>query len=397
MIMKKIFTLIMMLAATLGMQAQDTWTVAGQKALLGVDWDPTAVENDMTSRDGITYMLVKTGIMLAANENGYGFKVVQNHDWNQANYPAENYMLPITEDGEYTVTFTFDATTTEVSANAQKTGEYVAPSTDDQIFTIAGVPELCGTEWNAADETNDMSSTDGINFTLVKEGIVLEGGRGYGFKVVVDHSWDENYGAADGGNYMLTVAENGTYTVTFKFNKETKEVGADAVKTGDAVIADKIWTIAGSEAVLGTNWDNTDTNNDMTDAGDGTFILVKKHVSLLADTEYEFKVLANHSWSENYGADGVADGPNITFSVDEDGIYDVTFTFNPEDKSCWADAEPSSTEEIKGDANGDGVVDVADVDFVIEAIGGEYAKAADVNGDGAVDVADVDFIIEQIQ
>ncbi len=52
---------------------------------------------------------------------------------------------------------------------------------------------------------------------------------------------------------------------------------------------------------------------------------------------------------------------------------------------------------IKGDANGDGVVDVADVDFVIEAIGGEYAKAADVNGDGAVDVADVDFIIEQIQ
>jgi len=53
--------------------------------------------------------------------------------------------------------------------------------------------------------------------------------------------------------------------------------------------------------------------------------------------------------------------------------------------------------EIKGDANADGVVDVADVDFVIEAIGGEYAKAADVNGDGAVDVADVDFIIEQIQ
>ena len=54
-------------------------------------------------------------------------------------------------------------------------------------------------------------------------------------------------------------------------------------------------------------------------------------------------------------------------------------------------------DEIKGDANADGVVDVADVDFVIEAIGGEYAKAADVNGDGAVDVADVDFIIEQIQ
>jgi len=60
-------------------------------------------------------------------------------------------------------------------------------------------------------------------------------------------------------------------------------------------------------------------------------------------------------------------------------------------------SEPVNPAAIKGDANGDGTVDVADVDFVIEAIGGEYAKAADVNGDGAVDVADVDFIIEQIQ
>lgn len=50
----------------------------------------------------------------------------------------------------------------------------------------------------------------------------------------------------------------------------------------------------------------------------------------------------------------------------------------------------------KGDANGDGSVDVADADFVIEVIGGTYLKDADVNGDGDVDVADVDFIIELI-
>jgi len=347
MIMKKIFTLIVMLAATLGMQAQDTWTVAGEKAILGVNWDPTAVENDMISTDGENFILAKTEVMLAAKEAGYGFKVCKNHAWDESyggDGPDGNYMLPIAEDGQYTVTFKFNATTHEISATAEKTGEYVAPSTDDQTYTIAGVPELCGTEWNAADETNDMSSTDGINYTLVKEGVILEGGRGYGFKVVVDHSWGESYPSA---NYMLTVAENGTYTVTFKFNKETKEVGADAVRTGDAVIADKVWTIAGVEAVLGSNWDPTDTNNDMTDAGDGTFILVKKNVALLADTEYEFKVLANHSWSENYGADGIPDNPtNITFMVDEDGVYDVTFTFNPEDKTCWASADLADTTGI---------------------------------------------------
>ena len=53
---------------------------------------------------------------------------------------------------------------------------------------------------------------------------------------------------------------------------------------------------------------------------------------------------------------------------------------------------------LKGDANGDGEVNVADVDYVIERIGEDYEtnKAADVNGDGEINVADVDFIIEQI-
>ena len=52
----------------------------------------------------------------------------------------------------------------------------------------------------------------------------------------------------------------------------------------------------------------------------------------------------------------------------------------------------------EGDANGDGEVNVADVDYVIESIGEdvEMHKAADVNGDGEINVADVDYIIERI-
>jgi len=388
--MKKIFTLIVMLVATLGMQAQDTWTVAGEKPLMGVAWDPSAVENDMSSRDGENYLLVKTGIMLAANENGYGFKVVQNHDWSQANYPAENYMLPITEDGEYTVTFTFDATTTEVSANAQKTGAYVAPEVGDQTWTVAGVEPLCGSNWAPDDTSNDMTSSDGVNYTLVKEGCKLEAGIGYGFKVVADHAWGVEYPSE---NYMLTVAANGIYTVTITFNAESHEVGATAEKTGDADFGTKVWTIAGVEAVLGSNWDPADTNNDMTDAGDGTFVLVKKNVALLADTEYEFKVLANHSWTENYGADGVPGGDNITFSVDEDGNYDVTFTFNPEDKSCWATADPAeAVEPVKGDLNGDGIVNALDIQAIINAAVAED-NSFDQTGDGICNALDIQTII----
>ena len=58
----------------------------------------------------------------------------------------------------------------------------------------------------------------------------------------------------------------------------------------------------------------------------------------------------------------------------------------------------SGSGNADGDANGDGEVNVADVDYVIESIGEdvETHKAADVNGDGEINVADVDFIIERI-
>jgi hypothetical protein len=41
---------------------------------------------------------------------------------------------------------------------------------------------------------------------------------------------------------------------------------------------------------------------------------------------------------------------------------------------------------------------VGDVDFVIEAVGGDYFtnEDADVNADNDVNVADVDFVIERI-
>ena len=55
---------------------------------------------------------------------------------------------------------------------------------------------------------------------------------------------------------------------------------------------------------------------------------------------------------------------------------------------------------IKGDVNGDGSVDVADIGSVIDvmAAGSEadpaLVSAADVNGDGSVDVADIGSIID---
>ena len=340
--MKKIFTLIVMLCAAVGMQAQDTWTVAGEKTIAGVSWDPTSTDNDMTSTDGTNFTLTKTGMMITANEGGYGYKVVKNHDWAEC-YPGDNALLPITEDAEYTIVFSFNADSKEVSAVATKTGDYVPPVVGEQTWTVAGAVALCGTSWDTSNTDNDMTSADGVNYTLTKEGLVLEADVAYGFKIVADHAWDEAYPA---DNYELKVTENGTYTVVFKFNKDTKEVGAEATKTGEAVIGDKVWTIAGEEALMGSGWNPEDTSNDMTNMGDGTFQLVKYNVAMDAEKDYEFKVLANHSWDENYGADGVAGGNNVTVSVETAGNYDVTFVWNPESKELYATTEVANPAAI---------------------------------------------------
>ena len=51
-------------------------------------------------------------------------------------------------------------------------------------------------------------------------------------------------------------------------------------------------------------------------------------------------------------------------------------------------------EAIVGDVNGDGNVNIADVNAVIDAIlSGEYLTAADVNGDGTVNVSDINTLI----
>ncbi|MBO4720613.1 MAG: hypothetical protein J5658_12175 [Prevotella sp.] len=64
-----------------------------------------------------------------------------------------------------------------------------------------------------------------------------------------------------------------------------------------------------------------------------------------------------------------------------------------------ADSKLSPTKVLKeGDANNDSGVDVGDIDYVIEAIGGDYVtyEDADVNADSDIDVGDIDFIIERI-
>ena len=51
----------------------------------------------------------------------------------------------------------------------------------------------------------------------------------------------------------------------------------------------------------------------------------------------------------------------------------------------------------RGDVNGDGEINIADVNFLIDIIlTSGSTPASDVNGDGEVNVADVNFLIDMI-
>ena len=88
------------------------------------------------------------------------------------------------------------------------------------------------------------------------------------------------------------------------------------------------WTIAGSGEIFGSTWDPGDTNNDMTEVQEGVFALTKRNIKLDAGYVYEFKVVANHSWDENYGANGEYYGPNVQIVVDQTGMYNLQILFD---------------------------------------------------------------------
>ena len=169
--MKKIFTLIaMMLVGTVSTFAQDTYTVAGVSDIVnGASWDQTNAENDMTEVETGIYQLVVTGCKLEAGRD-YTYKVVKNHSWAES-WPADNAVLTVEETAEYTVTFEFDEEWQDVSATAEKTGEYVVDP-DAKTWTVAGssVP-LFGTSWDPANADNDMTKQADGTFKLVKKAV----------------------------------------------------------------------------------------------------------------------------------------------------------------------------------------------------------------------------------
>lgn len=348
---RTIFTLFMLCIATLTLQAQDVWTAAGSSTLFGSNWNETDTSNDLTDKGDGIWELTKTGCILEQNVKNE-LKVLKNHSWAES-YPAANYVFTVKETGTYSVTIQFNANNFEINVKTTKTGDAVI---GEKTWTVAGFGTILGIEWDPKATENDMiKQDDNVTYILTKTDLTLAIGT-YKYKFCANHGWAENYGDEKDseGNASVFITKDGIYDLTFTFNSKTHEVSCDATRKADAII-EKIWSVAGSEGLFETAWDEQSTANEMTKQKNNIYVLVKKGISLNAQT-YEYKVCANHDWTESYGENPI---DNATLTIEEDGIYDVTFTFNSVTKEVSATAVRTDTDgisQIAGDVKAKNVV-----------------------------------------
>ena len=121
------------------------------------------------------------------------------------------------------------------------------------------------------------------------------------------------------------------------------------------------YTVAGTPAaVFGTDWDPSNTDNDMVQQEDGTYKFEKTGCELSVGMNLEFKVAANHDWGEAWPAS------NVVVPIEESGVYTVTITFDP----AADEPMPVCTLTKTGDAPD------------IPVITGELYILGEVNGNG---------------
>ena len=333
--MKKLISLLLVFAMLLCyvpmgvFAAEEAYYVAGNAELCGSAWACDDANNKMTlNADGL---YEKTFEAVPAGE--HAFKVTDG-TWDNSwglNGGSANYLLTTTVEQDVTILFNAETKAIEVVLSEE---EVVAPAVS---YYVAGTAELCGNAWSCDDANNKMTLNDEGLYEKTFENVPA---ANHEFKIT-DGSWSNSWGNG-GDNYKFTTTE--VRDVTILFNAETKaiEVVLGDVVPGETepsepvetepvetepvetepVVEEKYYSVAGSDTLCGSGWNPADVNNKMTLNADGLY--EKYFINVPAGT-HEFKI-TNGSWSQNWGADGVPDGANISFTTEE--VMNVRITFD---------------------------------------------------------------------
>ncbi|MDY6373024.1 MAG: hypothetical protein SPK91_01215, partial [Bacteroidales bacterium] len=185
--------------------------------------------------------------------------------------------------------------------------------------------------WGASGDFK-FATSDNVVYTLEKS-FDLFGEFKFG-----DANWgDYNYGSGGGAVELDTPLKlapgGGNFNCGSNSYKVTKIVlnlleNSATIYGEGGELEITSWTVCGSAAVMGSEFDPTDTSNDMVFVG-GVYQLQKKSVALAADAIYEYKFTGNHAWGVGQYPESME---NLEFTVSADGTYNVTFSWNPATK-----------------------------------------------------------------
>ena len=177
---------------------------------------------------------------------------------------------------------------------------------------------------------------------------------------------------AGAGNALTLVSQGEDPITSFQDGGEQIRAAIVIVQSEARVIG-----VPGSyQAAAGCpgDWDPACEVTFMEDQGDGIYTLT---VTIPAG-DYEYKVAMDGGWSENYGAGGVGDGPNVVLSLSEE--TEVTFT--------WDDNNQVLSDSVNGtsaapEEEAAAPEETTDEEIVIETVGvpGSYQAAAGCPGD----------------
>ncbi|MBR7012408.1 MAG: hypothetical protein IKI10_05905 [Muribaculaceae bacterium] len=398
----------------------DFYTVAGSPdKVFGTSWNTTI--NMMTLVDGV-YTWTKDSVELTTTDL-IEFKVVKNSNWNTCWPAGDNYNYTANEDGTYNLVITYNPENDAVLLTATKLGGEEPPV--EMVYTVVGPEAIFGTNWNEADTNNDMVLDDETGlYTWTADSVALTGS--FGFKVVGNHDWANEWPIGYDNNWIAVVEEPGIYTIAITYDPEAVDslkITCTLTKTGDI----EPEPYDGDVYILGEVNDNggwfPNIGVQMTrDAENNVYTAT---ITTAGENEgYSYfsftKKIAENNW-ENGGWDEIA-GDRFGATVNDFEITEAllgqeldlinvanafkigagkwNLTLNVDDMTLVI---TKAAGYERGDVNMDGTVDVNDVTRLIDVNLGkvvEYdAAAADCNidgGDGSIDINDITALIARV-
>ena len=258
--MKKLSFILLVMLALVGLKANAAMYIVGN-APFG-DWNPDAGVEMTLGNDGLyTYRATINGTVYFVFANGLdgnwdtfnanyrygptnGNETVTVGNWVDTQQAGDHgsYKFEGTGD-EYLITFDEDYQRFKIEG-------YVAPIVIT-TYTVVGPESVFGTNWNAADENNDMTLVNGI-YTWTKSNVTLYKGT-LEYKIVGNHDWGHEWPQGM-FNFQEEIFSNGIYTITITFNPETEEPLVELERTGDIPMQNTVYVFGDVE---NQGWDPT--------------------------------------------------------------------------------------------------------------------------------------------